>query len=294
MEANGSEGGDNVETKKSSARDVIVITGTGGMGMAIARRLGSGRLLVLADFVGEVLEQAARQLRGDGHDVQTVLTDVSNAESVGALAETVDTLGYFRALVHTAGVSPFQASAKRIVEVDLVGTALVLDEFGKIAQPGSVAICIASMAGMMMPVPTATERLLATTPAQELASLPVLDPASLSPGAAYGIAKRANQVRVGAASVQWGKRGGRVVSVSPGVISTSMGQQELDGPSGGSMRNMVAISGTGRIGTPDDIAAAVEFLVSPAASFITGTDLLVDGWVMASLRYPISKSRQHA
>lgn len=274
-----------METKSSQASDVIVVTGIGGMGLAIARRLGPGRLLVLADFVEEALERAAKQLRGDGHNVHAVRTDVSNAESVHALAETADSLGHFRALVHTAGLSPVQASPERIVQVDVLGTALVLDEFGKIARPGSVAVCIASMAGTMTRLPPEVELLLATTPTQELASLPVLDPATLAPAAAYGVAKRANQVRVEAASLQWGKRGGRVVSISPGVISTPMGQQELAGPSGDRMRKMIASSGTGRIGTPEDIAAAVEFLVSPAASFISGTDLLVDGGTVASLRY---------
>lgn len=279
-----------METKKSLARDVIVVTGTGGMGIAIARRLGSGRILVIADNAEETLEQAARQLRGDGYEVQAFLADVANWESVRALAKKVDSLGHFRALVHTAGLSPLQASPDRIVEVDVVGTALILNEFGKIACPGSVAVCIASMAGAMMSLPSATERQLATLPVQELASLPALDPASLSSGAAYAIAKRANQVRAAAAALQWGKRGGRVVSISPGIISTQMGQQELAGPSGGTMRNMFAASASGRIGTPDDIASAVEFLVSPAASFITGTDLLIDGGTIASLRYRTTES----
>lgn len=280
-----------METRSPQDRDVIVVTGTGGMGMAIARRLGSGRLLVLADVVEEALERAAKQLRGEGHVVHAVRTDVSKVESVRALAETAASLGRFRALVHTAGVSPVQANPERIVQVDVVGTALILDEFVKITGPGSVAVCIASMAGSMAPLPPEAERLLATTPPEDLASLPILDPAKLDPGAAYSVAKRANQVRVQAASLQWGKRGGRVVSISPGIISTPMGQQELAGPSGDAMRNMIASSGTGRIGTPEDIATAVEFLVSPGASFITGTDLLVDGGTVASLRYAGAQSR---
>jgi NAD(P)-dependent dehydrogenase (short-subunit alcohol dehydrogenase family) len=107
----------------------------------------------------------------------------------------------------------------------------------------------------------------------------------MDPGSAYGIAKRANHVRVAAASVAWGRRGGRVVSISPGIVATPMGEAELAGPFGDVMRSMIDGSGTRRIGTPDDIAAAVEFLVSPAASFITGTDLLVDGGVVAAMFY---------
>jgi len=127
--------------------------------------------------------------------------------------------------------------------------------------------------------------MLATTPTEHLSALAILDPATLSSETAYGLAKRANQARVEAASVTWGRRGGRVVSLSPGVIATPMGRAELAGPFGDIMRDMVEQSGTGRLGTADDIAALVEFLVSPSASFITGTDILIDGGVVAALRY---------
>jgi NAD(P)-dependent dehydrogenase (short-subunit alcohol dehydrogenase family) len=165
----------------------------------------------------------------------------------------------------------------------VIGTARVLDAFEPHVQPGTVAVCIASMAGTMTTLPPDVLRLLATTPTDQLHALAVLDPATMSPGSAYGIAKRANHVRVQAASIPWGRRGGRVVSISPGVISTPMGQAELAGPFGDSMRSMIEMSASQRIGTPDDIAATVEFLTSPAASFITGTDLLVDGGAIAAL-----------
>ena len=273
-----------------SAREVVVVTGVGGMGIAVTRRIGAGRAIVLADFAEELLEGVSQQLRGEGHDVHPVRTDVSDVESVRALAATAESLGVFRAVVHTAGLSPVQASPERIVAVDVMGTAHVLDEFAKIARNGSVAVCIASMAGTMTALPAEVEMALAVTPTPDLASLPALDPAALDPGAAYGVAKRANQLRVQAASVGWGRRGGRAVSISPGIISTPMGQAELAGPSGEMMRNMIAASGTGRVGTPDDIAAAVEFLISHEASFITGTDVLVDGGTVAGLRYAASQA----
>jgi len=273
-----------------SAREVVVVTGVGGMGIAVTRRIGAGRAIVLADFAEELLEGVSQQLRGEGHDVHPVRTDVSDVESVRALAATAESLGVFRAVVHTAGLSPVQASPERIVAVDVMGTAHVLDEFAKIARNGSVAVCIASMAGTMTALPAEVEMALAVTPTPDLASLPALDPAALDPGAAYGVAKRANQLRVQAASVAWGRRGGRTVSISPGIISTPMGQAELAGPSGEMMRNMIAASGTGRVGTPDDIAAAVEFLISHEASFITGTDVLVDGGTVAGLRYAASQA----
>ncbi|MGD0018541.1 MAG: SDR family oxidoreductase [Candidatus Limnocylindrales bacterium] len=265
--------------------EVVVVTGTGGMGMAIARRLGTGRHLVLAEYAKESLATAAEVLAGEGHWVHQVRVDISDAAAVKDLAAQAAGLGQIRAVVHTAGVSPVQASPARIVAVDVIGTALLLDAFEQYVGPGTVMVCIASMAGSMTPLPPDVEALLATTPTNQLAGLPLLDPATIDPGAAYGIAKRANQVRVQAASVGWGKRGGRVVSLSPGIISTPMGQQELAGPSGDMMRHMIDASATQRLGTPEDIASAVEFLVSPAASFITGTDLLIDGGVVAALRY---------
>lgn len=268
----------------TAPRDVVVVTGTGGMGLAIARRLGGGHHLVLADVSADALRTTAELLRGEGHWVHEALTDVSDAAAVTALADGAAALGPVAAVVHTAGVSPTQASSERIVAVDVVGTALILDAFGAVAGPGTVGVCIASMAGSMHRAPQDVEVAFATTPTAELASLPALDPAAMDPGTAYSVAKRANQVRVQAAATAWGAKGARVVSVSPGIISTPMGQQELAGANGDGMRTMIEMSGTKRLGTPDDIAAAVEFLVSPAASFITGTDLLVDGGAVAALR----------
>lgn len=268
-----------------TTREVIVITGTGGMGMAIARRIGAGRTVVLADFDRRALDAAATVLTGEGHDIVAVEADVSDRTSVEALAAAAAAAGPIRAVVHTAGVSPAQADSSRIVAVDVVGTAHVLDVFEAHVVPGTVAVCIASMAGAMAPLPAEVEHALGVTPTAELAALPVLDPSRLDPGSAYAVAKRANHCRVRAASVPWGARGGRVVSISPGVISTPMGQQELASEVGDIMRHMVSISATKRLGTPDDIAAAVEFLISPQASFITGTDLLVDGGVVAALAF---------
>jgi NAD(P)-dependent dehydrogenase (short-subunit alcohol dehydrogenase family) len=267
-----------------TAREVLVVTGAGGMGVAVARRLGGGRKVVLADFSETRLTRATETLAAEGYDVHAARTDVSAAGDVHSLAAVAAESGVVRCVVHTAGVSPVQASPEQIVAVDVVGTALVLDAFEPCVQPGTVAICIASMAGTMTELPADVLLALATTPTAGLAALPVLDPATLDVGSAYGIAKRANQVRVQAASLAWGTRGGRVVSISPGVISTAMGQAELSGPFGDVMRDMIERSGTGRIGTADDIAAVVEFLAGPAASFITGTDILVDGGVIAALR----------
>lgn len=273
-------------TASSTRDEVLVVTGMGSMGEAIARRLGSAYSVVLADLDDARLTDAEASLRRDGYAVHAVRTDISSVADVAALAEAASSLGGIRCVVHTAGVSPVQASSEQIIAVDLIGTARLLDAFEPYVGPGTVAVCIASMAGKLMPVPPETLQLLAVTPTDELHELPVLDPGTLDPGIAYAIAKRGTQVRVEAASVTWGRRGGRVVSISPGIIATAQGMEELAGPSGDAMRAMIEMSACRRLGTPADIAAAVEFLVSPAASLITGTDLLVDGGIVAAVRRP--------
>jgi NAD(P)-dependent dehydrogenase (short-subunit alcohol dehydrogenase family) len=255
------------------------------MGQAIARRLGSGHVVVLADVSDARLALAREQLEGAGHAVHALRVDVSSAQDVAELARVAAALGEIRVVAHTAGVSPVQATTQEIVAVDVIGTARVLDAFEPFVRPGTVAVCIASMAGTLASLDAETLQVLATTPTDALHALAVLDPATMDPGTAYGIAKRANQARVGAASIIWGRRGGRVVSLSPGIIATPMGHAELGGPFGDVMRSMIDTSGSRRLGTPDDIANVVEFLVSPAASFITGTDLLVDGGVVAALHF---------
>ncbi|MCM3816786.1 SDR family oxidoreductase [Streptomyces albidoflavus] len=266
-------------------RNVVVVIGVGGMGEAIARRQGPGNRLLLADFDEATLAAVAERLRGQGHEVVTQAVDVSSASSVTALAEAAAGLGPVTQVVHTAGLSPVQASPAAVLRVDLLGTALVVEEFGHVVAPGGAGVVIASMAGHMLRTPLTAEQesALAHTPAGELLRLPFADPEALGQGA-YGLAKYGNRLRVQAASAAWGARGARINSVSPGVIATPMGQQELDGVSGRTMRAMVAASGTGRLGTPEDIAEAAAFLLGPGASFITGNDLLVDGGVVAALR----------
>lgn len=267
-------------------RDVIVITGTGGMGVATAHRVGAGHHLVIADYNQATLDAAVNALRSVGHEVTGVPTDVSDPVAMEALAETAAGIGPLRAIVHTAGLSQVHASPEQILAVDAIGTAIALDVFLSHATRGTVMVCVASMAGNMIALDADVEHALATTPTASLADLPSLDPSTMDGANAYNVAKRSNQLRVEAAAVAWGARGARVVSVSPGVILTPMVDEELAGPAGPIIEQMVLASPSGRFGSPDDIAAVIEFLISPAASFITGTDVRIDGGFIASVRYP--------
>lgn len=266
--------------------EALAIVGVGGMGVAVAHRLGAGRAIVLGDVNHAQLDSVAADLSDAGHSVHTCHVDVTSRTSVSEFARLAVSCGPVTRVVHTAGLSPEQASAEAVLAVDLLGVALVLEEFGNVIEPRGAGVVIASMAGYFQPsIPPDVEQQLSTLPADELLALPACSPAAItSSQQAYPFAKRANQLRVAAAARAWGLRGARINSISPGVISTAMGRQELSGQSGESMRAMINSSATGRIGTPDDIAIAAEFLLSDAASFITGIDLLVDGGVVAAVR----------
>jgi meso-butanediol dehydrogenase / (S,S)-butanediol dehydrogenase / diacetyl reductase len=264
--------------------EVLVIIGVGGMGLSIARRVGAGRTIVLADISAEGLKNAADALGNDGHRTLTREVDVTARSSVAAVAKLASEAGRVTAVVHTAGLSPQQASAEAVLAVDLLGVALTIDEFGPVIAPGGAAVVIASMAGHMQPaLDPAVVQQLASVPAEQLLGLEACSTITSSQ-MAYPFAKRANQIRVAAAAASWGERGARINSISPGVISTAMGRLELSSESGTLMRAMVDNSGVRRLGTPEDIAAATEFLLGPSASFITGTDLLVDGGVIGAIQ----------
>jgi NAD(P)-dependent dehydrogenase (short-subunit alcohol dehydrogenase family) len=216
--------------------------------------------------------------------VQTREVDVTSHPSLAAVAKMAADAGRVTAVVHTAGLSPQQASAEAVLAVDLLGVALTIDEFGPVIEPGGAAVVIASMAGhLQAALDPAVEQQLASTPTDELLGLEACSNITDS-RVAYPFSKRANQIRVAAAAGSLGERGVRINCISPGVISTAMGRLEMSSESGALMQAMVDNSGVRRLGTPEDIAAATEFLLGPSATFITGTDLLVDGGVIAAIR----------
>lgn len=265
--------------------EVVVVTGTGGMGEAVARRLGNGRRLLLADHSEEALDRVSGALSASGYNVHTMPTDVSDRSSVETLARTADEMGRIVAVVHTAGVSAATSTARRILEVDLLGTAHVIDAFAPVTSRGTSLVCVSSMAGHHASLPAEEERALATAPTGELLDLDVLSTAGDDAIAAYILAKRANHLRVQAAALDWNHRGARVNTVSPGVIATPMSDAEAASASGGHMTVMLEACGIGRKGTTGEIAEAVAFLAGPQSRFVTGTDLLVDGGQAAWLRW---------
>ncbi|GAA3834626.1 SDR family oxidoreductase [Streptomyces phyllanthi] len=265
-------------------RDVVVVTGAGGMGTAIARRLGSGRTLFLAEASRGQLDRAVAALTSEGYAVHGVPTDVSDRASVEKLAEEAAGAGRLAAVVHTAGVSAATASARTILEVNLVGTVHVIDAFAKTATRGTSLVVISSMAGHFASLSREDEAALATAAAEDLLGLDAVAAVGDDATTAYMVSKRANHVRVEAAALAWNRRGATINTVSPGVISTAMSQAVAESPNGEHMLRMIDECGAGRTGTPGEIAEAVAFLTGPQARFVAGTDLLVDGGQAAWMR----------
>ncbi len=189
-----------------------------------------------------------------------------------------------RGVIHAAGVSPSQAAIETILAVDLYGTALVLDEFGDIIAAGGAGVVISSQSGHRLPALTAQEdTALATTPADDLLKLPMLQPGQVKDTLhAYQLSKRANSLRVRAEAVRWGKRRARVNTISPGIIITPLARDELTGPRGEGYRRMIDQAPARRAGTPDEVGTVGALLMGPDGSFITGSDILMDGGVTAS------------
>jgi NAD(P)-dependent dehydrogenase (short-subunit alcohol dehydrogenase family) len=276
--------------------EVVVVIGPGQIGQAIARRVGVGKHIVLADVRKENGEAAALVLSNAGYDVSIATVDASPRKTVHALVEAATAHGDVTGLIHAAGLSPTQATPEAILKVDLYGTAVVLEEFGNVIARGGSGVVIASQSGHRLPALSQEQnRALALTPSDELLGLPFLQPQEIIDSLhAYQISKRGNSLRVMAESVRWGKRGARVNTISPGIVMTPLAKDELNGPRGDGYRRMIEGSSAKRAGTPDEVASLAALLMGPDGGFIAGSDFLIDGGVTAAYWYgEIGEVRSH-
>lgn len=265
-------------------KNVTVVVGAGSIGLAIARRVSSGRHVLLADIRREHAEAAAAVLADAGFEVSTSVVDIASRTSVQSLIQQAMAIGPIVGLVHAAGVSPSQAPITTILAVDLYGTAMVLEEFGQVMASDGSGIVVASQSGHRLPALTAEQdEALATTPADALLKLPMLQEAAVRDTLhAYQLSKRCNALRVRAEAVRWGKRGARINAISPGIVMTPLARDELTGPRGEGYRKMLATSPAGRAGTPDEVATLAALMMGPEGTFITGSDFLIDGGATAA------------
>lgn len=268
-------------------KKVMLLVGAGQIGMAIARRVGTGMKIIVGDKKTENTENVAAILNNAGFDAFPVETDLSDRASIQSMIAKGQEYGEITMLVNAAGVSPSQAPIEAILKVDLYGTAVLLKEVGKAIASGGVGVTISSQSGWRMPALTAQQdEQLATTPTEELLSLDILQPGNIRDTLhAYQMAKRCNEKRVMAQSVEWGKRGARLNAIAPGIIVTPLAIDEFNGIRGDFYKNMFAKCPAGRPGTADEVANVAELLMSDKGAFITGSTFLIDGGATASYYY---------
>ncbi|MBO5571002.1 MAG: SDR family oxidoreductase, partial [Clostridia bacterium] len=267
--------------------EVMLVTGAGQISMAIARRIGFGKKIILGDKKIENANAIAKIMNAAGYDVAPFEMDLSSRESILAIIAEAQKHGEIKYLVNGAGVSPSQAPIEAILKVDLYGTAVLLEEVGRVIAEGGCGVTISSQSGWRMPQLTAEQdRQLATTPTEELLSLKILQPENIRDTLhAYQMAKRCNEKRVMAECVRWGERGARLNDIAPGIIVTPLAMDEFNGPRGDFYKNMFARCPAGRPGTADEVANLAALLMSDAGAFITGSTFLIDGGATASYFY---------
>ncbi len=268
-------------------KPVMLWTGAGQIGMAIARRMGTGMKIVVGDKKLANAQAIADIMNGAGFDVVPMEADLSDRASIQSLIARAQEYGDIKMLANAAGVSPSQAPISAILKVDLYGTAMLLEEVGRVIAPGGVGVTISSQSGWRMPALTQQQDLaLATTPTEELLSLDFLQPEAITDTLhAYQLAKRCNEKRVMAQAVEWSKRGARLNAIAPGIIVTPLAIDEFNGPRGDFYKNMFAKCPAGRPGTADEVANVAELLMSDKGAFISGSTFLVDGGATASYFY---------
>lgn len=271
----------------TQTKDVVALVGAGGIGIAIARRIAQGKHLVVTSRTQEKAERIACDLRRDGFEVTGVACDLGKREDIIGVIAHCQEYGPITNVICAGGVSPSQAPIAEILRVDLYGSSVLLEEFGKVIAQGGSGVIVSSQSGHRLPPLSVDEsRALAMTPTEELLDLPFLAPEVIGTTLrAYQYAKRCNVLRVQAQACEWGKRGARVLSISPGIIMTPLAFDELNGPRGEGYRKMLDLMPAKRAGTVDEMGALVSFLMGPEATFITGTDILCDGGSTAAYWY---------
>ena len=270
---------------RNQNKEVIALLGAGSMGTAIARRIAAGKTILLGDISEKNLARVANDLRTSGYAVETMVVNALDKTSVEAFAEKAASLGPVKYFIDTAGASPNQTSPEHILELDMVGTGYAVDAFGRVMAPGGAGLIISSQTGYMYPIPNETELEILKTPTEGLLDLPIIkDVAMQNSGLAYMIAKRVNHLQAQkAAATTWKARRARINTISPGVIVTPLAYDEF-AAAGEGYQKMIDSSAAERTGTSDEIAEAGAFLLGEHAGFITGTDLLIDGGVIAAIR----------
>ena len=269
---------------RNENKKVIALLGAGSMGSAIARRIAAGKTILLGDVSEENLERAVRDFRYNGYDVETFVVNALEKESVEAFAQKASSLGDVMYFIDTAGASPSQASPEHILALDMVGVGYALDAFGKVMAKGGAGLVVASQTGYMYPIPNDVELQILRTPTEDLMDIPFIRETAVSSGLAYMIAKRVNHLQAQkAAATTWKERRARINTLSPGVIVTPLAYDEF-AAAGDNYQQMIDASAAMRTGTADEIAEAGAFLLGEHAGFITGTDLLIDGGVIAAIR----------
>ena len=268
-------------------QDVILLTGAGQIGLALARRMGHGKKIVVSDKNINTAQTVTKIMTEAGFDAVAVEADISSRKSILNMIAAAQKYGEIAMLINAAGVSPSQASVETILKVDLYGTAVLLEEVGKVIKAGGTGVTISSQSGHRMAALGAeTDEQLAVTPAEELLQLEVLKPANIKDTLhAYQMAKRCNVKRVMAEAIKWGVKGARINSISPGIIVTPLALDEFNGPRGEFYKNMFAKCPAGRPGTADEVANVAELLLSQQGAFITGADFLIDGGATAAYFY---------
>ena len=268
-------------------KDVMIVTGAGQISMAIARRMGYGKKIIMGDKKIKNAKSIAKIMNDAGYDVEPIEMDLSLRESILNMIQIAKSYGDISMLINGAGVSPSQAPIEMILKVDLYGTAVLLEEVGKMIKEGGVGVTISSQSGHRMKQLTALEdEQLAITPTEELLSLDLLQVDNIQDTLhAYQLAKRCNEKRVMSEAVKWGQRGARVNSISLGIVVTPLAIDEFNGPRGDFYKNMFEKCPAGRPATADEVANVAELLMSEKGAFITGTDILIDGGATASYFY---------